>query len=316
MCRFRKIASVPQNRFAVLELSIMSSEAFAKTAQDIDAAVSPIIVSSTVAVLCTRGQSMTQIGSGTLLAVADARFLVTAGHVPADAKKMEGTLGIATTKDGSTTTITGEWIISASDNGTLEGNKYDVALYRLSEREQEQLIGIEYVRLRDVDLTPDLSDGYFVLCGFPSLWSVSSGSTSEALTLKPLMYGAWTYSGTTKGLRGYDPAHHILLGAKPEIMLDHTGRRASMRTRTGHWVDMPDGLRGISGCSVWMIGNTTIPTKYWGLRPARIVGVETGVFSTAAPTIKATKWAAVLSIMHGAFADLRPVIDFHLESIV
>jgi len=294
----------------------MDSEVLAQVAKRIDECVPSVVAASTVAVICFQGQSVAQIGSGTLLAIADARFLVTAAHVAMAVKKMEGTPGIAAIKANSLTSITGQWILSASDNGTAEGDRYDIALYRLDEREQNRLIGCEFVRLSDIRFTSDLSNGYFVLCGFPNHWSVSSDSPAATLILKPIQYGAWSYSGSVKGLEGYDATHHMLLEAKPETMVDHKGQNASMRTRAGYWVDMPGGLRGISGCSVWMIGDITASPRTWTPQSARIVGVETGVFEGATPTIKATKWKAVLSLLYAAFPDLRPSIDFHLEILV
>jgi hypothetical protein len=293
----------------------MNSDAYAKVAKAINASVPSIIPNSTVAVICTtQGKSVVQIGSGTLLAIADARFLVTAAHVALAVKNIEGTPGIVALIANSHTALSGEWTLSASDAGTLQGDKYDIALYRLNDDEQRRLSGCDFVRISDVDFTSDLSNGYFVLCGFPNVWSVSSDTPSATMVLKPLLYGAWSYAGPSAGLKGFDTNHHLLLQASPEVMLDHVGRAASMRTRSGHWVGMPGGLRGISGCSVWMIGDVTRPASTWSRQRARIVGVETGVFEGADPTIKASKWRAVVSLIYAAFSDLREPINFHIES--
>ncbi|MGJ9419412.1 hypothetical protein ACHAC9_16875 [Massilia sp. CMS3.1] len=248
------------------------------------------------------------------MAIADAYFLVTAAHVALAAQKMEGSPGIVALKAGSHTPLSGEWTLSASDSGTLQGDKYDIAVYRLNDNEHQRLAGCDFVRISDVDFTSDLSNGYFVLCGFPSVWSESSDSPSATMVLKPLLYGAWTYAGSSSGLQGFDTNHHMLLHASPDIMLDHEGRNASMRTRSNHWVGMPGGLRGISGCSVWMIGDITLPANTWSRQRARIVGVETGVYEGAVPTIKASKWRAVLSLIYAAFSDLQHPINFHIES--
>lgn len=292
----------------------MNSDAYTKVVKSIDASIPSLIPNSTVAVTCTQGKSVVQIGSGTLLAIADAYFLVTAAHVALAAQKMEGSPGIVALKAGSHTPLSGEWTLSASDSGTLQGDKYDIAVYRLNDNEHQRLAGCDFVRISDVDFTSDLSNGYFVLCGFPSVWSESSDSPSATMVLKPLLYGAWTYAGSSSGLQGFDTNHHMLLHASPDIMLDHEGRNASMRTRSNHWVGMPGGLRGISGCSVWMIGDITLPANTWSRQRARIVGVETGVYEGAVPTIKASKWRAVLSLIYAAFSDLQHPINFHIES--
>lgn len=292
----------------------MDPTVLAKVVKDIDESVPEIVSSSTVAILCTQGQTVGQIGTGTLLAIADARLLITAGHVAALAGKMDGTPGLATINQGGIVALSGNWIISSSDGEKTHGDKYDLAIYSLTKYEQECLSGAKYVRLDDVDVSPDFSNGYYVMCGFPNVWSESSSSRSSQLKLKPLMYGVWSYVGSTAGLSGYDKETHILLVGKSEILLDHVGRQATMRTRAGHWVDMPGGLRGISGCSVWLVGDTRIPPKYWGYRRARIVAVETGVYEGATLAVKATRWAAALSLIYHAFPELRPVIDFHIEN--
>lgn len=293
----------------------MNSEAYVKVAKAIDSTVPPLVAASTVAVVCTQGQSVVQIGSGTLLAIADARFVITAAHVALTAKMMGGTLGIGAMKAGALMALTGDWMLSASDAGSEDGGKYDIGLYRLSSQEIERLSGCEFVRLSDIDFVSDLSNGYFVLCGFPSVWSINSDGPAKDLVLRPILYGAWTHSGSSSGLKDVDMEHHLLLQASPEILLDHEGHTATMRTRSNHWVGMPGGLRGISGCSVWMIGNITLPPEVWTLLPARIVGIETGVFEGKTPTIKATKWRAALSLLHRAFPDLRAAIEMHVDHV-
>jgi hypothetical protein len=131
----------------------MNSDAHAKIAKSIDASVPSLIPSSTVAVICTtQGKSVVQIGSGTLLATADARFLVTAGHVAVAAQKRERPPGIVGLNAGQPTALGGEWIISSPADGTANGDKYDIALCRLNDNQTQRLIGCEFVRISDVDL--------------------------------------------------------------------------------------------------------------------------------------------------------------------
>lgn len=291
----------------------LTSNEYAKVAQAIDSTVPLLVAASTVAVVCTQGESVVQIGSGTLVAIDDARFLITAAHVALTAKKMEGTLGIAPTQAGELIALTGDWILSASDKAGYD--KYDVGLYRLRDNEQERLNGCEFVHLSDINFTADLSNGYFVLCGFPSVWSINSDSSANDMVLRPILYGAWTHSGSTAGFKDVDLEHHFLLQASPEVLIDHEGRSAKMRTRSNHWVGMPGGLRGISGCSVWMIGDLTHPPERWNRQEARIVGIETGVFEGQTPAIKVTRWRAALSLLYSAFPMLQPSIESHLKSL-
>jgi len=291
----------------------MNSEAHVNIAKAIDAVVSSLVINSTVAIVCTtQSKSIVQVGSGTLLSIADSCFLVTAAHVARATQKMGGTPGIIGLKASLPTALTGEWTLSSSDSESAIGDKYDIALYRLNENQKQRLTGCEFVRIGDVDFSSDLQNGYFVLCGFPSVWSVTSNNCSEPLILRPLLYGVTSYVGLPTGLQGFDTNYHLLFEAIAEKTLDHQGRSARMRTRSNHWVSMPGGLRGISGCSVWLIGNVTSPIHTWNPKDARIVGVETGVFEGAHPTIKASKWNAVLSLIYAAYSDLRPSIDLYI----
>lgn len=62
---------------------------------------------STVAIVGACAPNLRQIGSATLLAVADARFVVTAAHVLVQAEENGMTIGISGGKDGLLTALPG-----------------------------------------------------------------------------------------------------------------------------------------------------------------------------------------------------------------
>lgn len=269
-----------------------------------------LVTASTVAIVGMRAPFVRQIGSGTLLAVADVRFFVTAAHVLVQAKEYGMTVGISGGKGGNFTALSGNWIVTSADVGSNGDDKHDVALYRLDERQLSRLDNVEFVRIADVSFARDISSGYFVVCGFPGMWSTVSDSDDTVMKSKLLQYGTYAFEGSTSGLNGYDPERHFLLQATPESMLDHNGEPTHFRTRSGHSANMPGDLAGISGCSVWMIGDFNTPVANWSKQAARIVGIETSVF-TRTGAIKATRWNAVMSVLHAAYPELRRTIEMY-----
>ncbi len=123
-------------------------------------------------------------------------------------------------------------------------------------------------------------------------------------------YGTFALGGSASGLDGYNPARHFLLEASPEVLLDHTGKETHFRTRGGHPAQMPADLAGVSGCSVWMIGDLRSPVESWSQDRARLVGVETSVYGKRG-AIKATRWNAVTTLLYTAVPLLRPVLEMY-----
>lgn len=274
--------------------------------------VPDLIRAATVAVMGSRAPSVRQIGTGTLLAVADARFLVTAAHVLVHAKELGMTIGISGGVGGQLTALPGNWVVTSADRAHNVNDSHDVALFRLGKRELSRLGEVEFVRICDVSFERDLSSKYFLICGFPGMWSTSSAADHEVIKSRLLQYGTYAFQGGSASLVGYDPNRHFLLEATPAAILDDEGSPTHFRTRSGHQASIPSDLAGISGCSVWAIGDFRKPVWTWSKNSARIVGIETGVF-TGAGAIKATRWSAVTSVLHGAFPDLRRAIEMYAD---
>lgn len=274
------------------------------------ACVPDLTVTSTIAIVGAKAPVIRQLGSGTLLAVADLRFVLTAAHVVREASRHKLTLGISGGQSGCFIAAGGKWIMSTASSSDSADDTYDVALYQLNEDQINRLAGVEYVRVADASFTSDLTNGFFIVTGFPGMWSTVLDGDEDTMKSKLLQYGTYAFSGSTSALAGYDPAHHFLLEASPSGLLDHTGEPTSFRTRTGFAAQMPTDLRGISGCSVWMIGNLATPVGTWEKHAGRIVGIETGVFS-ARGAIKATRWNAVTTLMYKAFPNLRPALEIY-----
>jgi len=274
------------------------------------ACVPDLTITSTIAIVGAKAPVVRQIGSGTLVAVADLRFVLTAAHVVREAARHDLTLGISGGQNGYFTAVGGNWIMSAASSPDAVDDKYDVALYQLNDYQSNRLTGVEFVRIADASFVSDLSNGYFVVTGFPGMWSTVLDGSEDAMKSKLFQYGTYAFSGSVSALAGYDGAHHFLLEARPSEVLDHTGKPTTFRTRSGFTAQMPGDLLGISGCSVWMIGDLSTPVATWARNSSRIVGIETGVFPGRG-AIKATRWKAVTTLLYNAFPGLRPTIEIY-----
>jgi hypothetical protein len=267
------------------------------------ASIPDAVANSAVAIVGANRPTVRQFGSGTLLAVADRCFVVTAAHVVRQARDCNSTIGITGAGDDHFIATPETWIVS-------QGDSFDLAICPLDQSRSERLAKSTFVRISDVSFETDLSHGFFVVFGFPGIWSTQSTDTRDVMQLRALRYSTYAYGDTTAALEGYDNRYHLLLDAKPEQMFDASGATMRFTMLSGHPARMPEDLRGISGCGVWMIGDLTISCEKWRADQARLVGVETGVFGRAA-AIKATRWNAVMTLLYEAVADVRSTIRLY-----
>ncbi len=253
---------------------------------------------STVAVVIARGKTVAQFGTGILLRIADDYFLVTAGHVFRDAKNQA--LGLAAGR-GKIIRLTGESLSTDED-------PFDVAVHKLSQDVVTKLDGCTFLTLNDIDTDPQPERAVFTLFGYPAVWSAPSGNDSQPFTIKPLEFTTYAYDRETSALTRYEPKYHLLLEAQPGEITTEDGGAATFKTNAGIPASFPGEVGGISGCSVWRIGNLDVPINEWGRERPRVVGVQTGVYGKKA-AIKATRWIAVSTLIHGAFPHLRPAMS-------
>lgn len=250
---------------------------------------------STVSIVIVYGEELHQFGTGTLLKVADDVFLVTAAHVIRQAYQQNASLCVAT---GNTfTQVYGDWYLPS------EYDPFDVALIRLSRNITNKLKDVSYIRLQDIEFNEDLSTGIFCLFGYPGLLSKPSTLKDKVMSLKPFQYMTYAYGGKTSGLSGYQERYHLLLNVGEEKK-DIEGKSVRLYDRNGNLLQLPSGLGGISGCSVWKIGDSNKPLSEWDQYRPRIVGVQTGVYSES-QVIKATRWVAVSTLLYEAFPELQ-----------
>ncbi|MDP1536906.1 MAG: hypothetical protein Q8L95_06985 [Burkholderiales bacterium] len=250
------------------------------------------------------------LGTDTLLAVAEHRFVVTAAHVVREALQRNATMGVSGATNGHFVAAAGRWFTSGGANEHSSLDQVDVAVYEFNSAQIARFESKDFVRISDVSFVRDLSTGFFVVTGFPGMWSTTLTSADETMKAKMLQYATYALQGSTAGLDGYNPERHFLLEASPAMLIDHTGALTSFRTRTGHPAQMPQDLRGVSGCSVWMVGDLTKPIETWSKEDSRLVGIETSIYPKRS-AIKATRWNAATTLLYNAVPELRPVLELY-----
>ena len=266
---------------------------------------------STVTVVVAHGGAVHHIGTASLYQIADHRFVVTARHVlqgPGDADK---TVGISGGSDGHFVPLPGTWIRSEPPEG-MTADPYDVTVHRLPREAEDKLQGQQFLRLSDVAADDPGPKAVFTIFGFPGMWSKSSGKDDQPLSVKPLELTTYAYVGDTQRLTDYDPRLHLLLAATPQYVTAPDGTPIRFRDRFGQEARFPIALKGVSGCSVWHIGDLGVPLERWGDLPARLAGFTSGVNQWLG-TIKVTRWIVVNTLIRDAFPALRPVFNLYLR---
>ncbi len=260
-------------------------------------------IGSTVPIVLIRGTTLQQFGTGTLLRVADQSFIVTAAHVIKETPR-SGTGLCITRTDGSFAQASGNWICSSEGQYGTSSDPFDVAVLRLEPSTARGLSNESFLRLDDISFAEDLSDSVFCLLGYPTLWSQPSTDQNTKLDLKPLQYTTDAFEGPTDALSEYKARFHLLLNAGLRESTDIEGSPIRFEARSGVPAEFPRGLGGISGCSVWVIGQKNKSLQDWNRGKAKVVAVQTGIYHSQ-QIIKATRWIAVSTLLHEAFPELR-----------
>lgn len=274
----------------------INSRVSAKIPTEAWASIVPIVIAAP--------PSVHLLGTGSLFGIAGDCFVVTAAHVIRTAHDHEKTIGIS---DAATSFIatSGDWISSAPvQHG--DDDPFDVAVYKLPEPAVERLRGKRFVRRADVDLGEQSATAVFTLFCFPGLLATASQADDERLQLTPLEYTTHASSDNRELLNGFNPRYHLLLDGTPRQVTWPDGSDVRLEDKAGRAATLPRDLKGISGCSVWTIGDLKVPVGDWG--PARVVGVETGVYQPS-EVIRATRWVAVTTLLYEAFPQLRPALE-------
>jgi hypothetical protein len=254
---------------------------------------------STIGIILIVEQSLHQFGTGTLFRVGEESFLVTAAHVVEESTRLKRNLCLTGPKKNFVGLNGGAY--------TSSEETFDIALIHLSKETAAGLEGSTFLILNDVSCDTDLSQGVFTLFGFPGVWS---GKEPTGLRIKPFQFTSYAYSDDSSNLENFDPKIHFLINGGPKEITDIDANPVSFTKSDGSPMSFPRELSGISGCSVWKIGDLRTVDKD-AVRPRpQIVGVQSCVYPTK-ECIRATKWAAVVGMIHQYFPALRPILEMY-----
>lgn len=261
----------------------------------------------TVPIVIVHNGDVHHFGTGTLFRVADHFFLVTAGHVIKQACENGKSLGIGGSDDGHFIALRGQSLVSSEGQYGTSADPLDIALHRISVDDRARLAKKRFLLFDDIEFTPQSATAVYTLFGFPAVWSSPSTSAGENVTYKALQYTTCRFDRDTSILEEYQERLHLLLDGQLDQATNEDGTSAEFLDANDRPVAFPRGLGGTSGCSVWRIGDLTIPLDRWVAEKARLVAVQTGVYHTQR-AIKATRWIAVSTLIHAAFPELRPAM--------
>ncbi|WP_077025400.1 hypothetical protein [Fuerstiella marisgermanici] len=201
-----------------------------------------------------------------------------------------------------------DWTVtSAGQYGSID-DPLDVAIYHLPQDSVERLDGKTFLRVDDIEFDDQPDTAVYTLFGYPAIWASTSTDTNTSVQLKPLQFTTYRFDGVTDGLGNYQDELHILLSGSSHDITDPDGQPVNYTKLNGDAAQFPRDLGGISGCSVWRIGDLQTSIEDWAVEKSRIVGVETSVYPSR-NAIKASRWVAVSTLIHEAYPELRPAMN-------
>lgn len=261
---------------------------------------------STVAIVLASEGAVHQIGTGILFQVADFCFVVTAAHVLKDPLMCGKTIGISA-GDGRFLSTHGDWVATTPSGARGEDDPFDVAVFRLPKTLLPRLSGKRFVRMSEIDFGEQSHSAVFAIFGFQGSWALPSRSADEELILRPIEYLAYRCNRTLPDILDLDPRYHLLIDAQTAHLTTQDGYGVDWTDRAGEVLPLVKGLGGLSGSSVWVIGDLQVPLDQWGRLQPRVVAVETGVYQKS-QVIRTSRWTAVTTLIHHAFSELRASI--------
>jgi len=262
---------------------------------------------STVPIVIAHDGEIHQFGTGTLFRIADHFFLITAGHVIKDATKNNKTVGIGGSDDNYFIALTGNAQVSSEGQYGTHVDPFDIGLYLLLPEAVARMKHKQFLFLSDIEFVEQSPTAVYSLFGFPAVWASPHPSAPNTLRYKAFQYTAYRYDRDTSILKEFQDRFHLLLDAQLTEATDNEGNLLSSHDSDTSTL-FARGLGGISGCSIWRVGDLTLPVDQWKSDQARIVAVQTGVYHSQR-VIKATRWIAVSTLIYEAYPELRPAME-------
>lgn len=262
----------------------------------------------TVPIVVVVDQAVRHHATGTLFRCADHFFVVTAGHVFKQASEHGKTLGIGCLDDNGFITLEGDTLVSAQGQHGTSADPFDVAIHRLTPEDVARISKKRFLLFDNIEFAPQSQAAVYTLFAFPGIWASSSTATGEAVEYKAIQYTTHRYDRDTLALDGYQEQFHLLLDGQLVLATNEDGSAADFCDLEGAAAPFPKGLGGVSGCSVWRIGDLSIPIRDWDIEKSKLVAVQTSVYHKK-QAIKATRWIAVSTLIYEAYPELRPAME-------
>ena len=230
-----------------------------------------------------------QHATGTLFRFADSYFLITASHAIREyieAKSYYEDIQLMLHGGADKLfPIGGEFAASKKILAPASHlpDPADIAIWKLDEQTFEDLGGARRSYLNSADIAPydSCHTGWFLVQGFPCV-DTDISIPNKTIQHRAFVWLAEPYVGSPQP-RNFDAAWHLALTGPDEPQ-------------------MRESLVGISGCSIWSIGEASSNSN-WELDRARIVGIETHVDSNRR-VIMGVRWGLAAILLVKAFPEL------------
>jgi hypothetical protein len=251
-----------------------------------------LLFGSIVSIMGHHSGSVCQWGTGTLFAIGDSSFLITAAHVITDARKYQVSMFIGDKAQSAPA-------ISLADCKAYPlGGHHDVGVIELRDHIVESIPHRVFLRLNDVAYSATPIPGRFLLWGYPKYLSVPvDPSCLAAMPIAVLT----ELSDDTDNLDRFSPDVHYL------FPIPDKNSRGSCDERP----PAPGELGGISGCSIWRVDATKTDGHWNPIPKGKIVAVQTCVYEKR-HLARATLWAYVARAFWEKYENLRPAIQMHV----
>jgi hypothetical protein len=250
-----------------------------------DAALLPMFTKCVLPLYGEQNGVAVQCGTGTLFRIAGISFLVTASHVADIMAKHHIQLFVS---DG----------VQGAREIALEGKLHservlDIAVWELPHDIVQQLPNRTFLTVQHADrANKRITTGWYHIHGYPNCWSQSIPAEQRTI-VKQFTYGTVLYDGDTSGFADYNPEVHVLLTAPKDGNIDSHGAET----------EMPNSLKGISGCSMWQSYYEGLPSKSWTVDDATVIAVETATFRDGT-VVQGTRWWVVNEIIRQNYPEL------------
>ncbi len=260
----------------------------------------------TVALFAYQFGAQAKFGTGVLLQVADACFIITASHVAicgvsdGPARGFDGLPLTVATGDQNPAGVPLAWnIIHQIPDPT------DIALIELENKQADAIRRDKrFLSLGHFDIRPELDyDDAYVILGYPN---------DDTIT-DPVARGSWSaihgyFTQPYPWDRGtlldkFDKDVHFAFNHLPGPNRNYGGPHRGFPAPTG-----------ISGCGIWKVNSNGEPPDRWDPEKARLIAIEHAAYKDC-QVIKGTKIPYLVALLRKHRPDLLKSIDLSFPAI-